>query len=208
MFNNEMMENINKTIDMTIYDPMVIRKFFEYLYYNEEYNGNDIDIYFELLYLSEQYDQKDYFVYIKNKIIKLINNITINIILNKCTEYGEICDEIYEKGIAYVCESSLNCYDIMSDDPYAWCCKHYVKKAQNYYRYYEHNGINSCISYNLLNKCNKDETLNYNLEGKNIPNDVYRDRCCLHKNNSIINYEMVKEMDPKIKESILKFLFK
>lgn len=208
MFNNDMKENITKSIDMTIYDPISVKNFFAYLYYNEIYNGNDIDIYFELLFLSEQYDQKDYFIYIKDKIIKIINNTTITTILNKCLEYGTISDEIYEKGIEYICANSLTCYDVISDDPYAWCCKHSIKSAQNYYKYYEHNGTNSCISYNLLKKCKKDEGLNYSLEGKEIPDSVYKDRCCTHKNNFNINYDIVKEMDEKIKDDILKFLFK
>jgi hypothetical protein len=208
MFNNDMKENITKSIDMTTYDPISVKNFFAYLYYNEVYNGNDIDVYFELLYLNEQYDQKDYFACIKNKIIKIINDTTITTILNKCLECESISDEIYKKGIEYICENSLNCYDLMSDDPYAWCCKHSIKNTQNYYKYYEHNGTNSCISYNLLNKCKKGEGLNYSLEGKEIPDNVYKDRCCIHKNNLNINYEIVKEMDEKIKDDILKFLFK
>lgn len=97
IFNNEMLENYNKAIDMTIYNPISVKNFFGYLYYNDIYNGNDIDIYFELLYLNEQYDQKGYFIYIKDKIIELINNLTITIILNKCLEYGSICDKYMER---------------------------------------------------------------------------------------------------------------
>lgn len=198
MMDSEMKEKNTGVVDLSKqYTLEAFKDFMSYIYYNKMHNGVYIPLLFEILEICNYYDVKDYKSYIYDRIVELIDSMSISLIIAKeALKYAFLTEDIYEKCIEFLKKPKISaCYDSTSNETVAWCCANHSIKNKGYHYVIDRpnlNGKRPCIYITAYN--------NYNGSHLSVTSDYETTRCCEH------GEKIVKHKDIEFPEFILEDL--
>ena len=225
MLNSKMQETKECEIDMTNYDPVIVRVIFKYLYTRDtSYNVLNIQQKFELLSLLDMYHLSEYHQKTLEKLKKLADEdkyIFDMIVIS--AQYKLTGSNLYNRCINRIVNALrdtsnlLKCYDDKlpggaDGRPNAHtryrCCTHYLDQSTrddnltDPHDTMKHNNVKLCIAY--LSEAKTMEEID------KITDNCDKSFCCRHRDMKDINegiYDKFIALPENIRTTILKQLF-